>query len=233
MTPIGYLLEAAAAVPADDDWLTAGERRTLERLRVAKRRADWRLGRRALKRAVALALNRPELAADLGRIEVRAAASGAPAVYVDDRPAPCAVSLSHAGGTAFCVVAPPQTSIGCDLERVEPRDDAFVATFFAPSERRLVAAAGAARDRLITLVWSAKESAAKAVGEGLRLDVRDLLVDVEPASSWEVATEASRWSPLAVRMAERRFAGWWRCAPAGVLVVVGAPDPAPPRALAG
>lgn len=232
MTPVGYLIETAAAVPPDDAWLTAAERRTLETLRVAKRRADWRLGRRALKRAVALALDRPELAAALGRIEVRTAASGAPTVYVDDRAAPCAVSLSHAGGAAFCVVAPPRTSIGCDLERIEPRDEAFVTTFFAASERRLVAATtGAARDRLVTLCWSAKESAAKAVEEGLRLDVRDLVVDVDPASLTGDTAGGSPWSPLGVRMSAQRFSGWWCCAPAGLLVVVGIPDLAPPRPL--
>jgi hypothetical protein len=56
------------------------------------------------------------------------------------------------------------------------------------------------------LVWSAKESALKALGEGLRLDTRAVEVTV-PA--W-VAGEPTSWLPLSVRTpGGERFPGHW------------------------
>ena len=65
-------------VPPDDDWLTGGERAVLAGLAVAKRRADWRLGRWTAKSLLAAVLDVP-----LDRVEVRAADDGAPDVFVD------------------------------------------------------------------------------------------------------------------------------------------------------
>lgn len=239
MTPVGFLLETQAHVPPGEDWLAAAERQTLAGLRLPKRRADWRLGRWALKRAVRLALYGSDEAIAATRVEVRPAESGAPTVWIDGAPAPCAVSLSHSDGRAFCVVAPAGTAIGCDLERVEPRGAAFVDTFFAESEQALVASApGAVRDRSVTLCWSAKESAAKALGEGLRLDVRDLVVhvalhDVEAAGSGLESGHAGRtWARLAVDTPGCPLSGWWRADEIGVLVVLAAPAPDVPTPLA-
>ncbi len=230
MRPVGYLLEPASAVPPDDSWLAPAERGTLAGLHVAKRRADWRLGRWALKRAVARAMHRAESPADLGGIEIRTAPSGAPTVWVDGRPAPCAVSLSHSAGVAFCVVAPVDIAIGCDLEQIEARDDAFVDTFFAEAEQQAVVKVRAElRDRLITLCWSAKESATKAMGEGLRLDVRDLVVDCDLETLER--RDPRLWAPVTVTRAEERLQGWWRLDPAGMQVVVGSSQIPPPTPL--
>ena len=67
--------------------------------------------------------------------------------------------------------------MGCDLEMIEPRSDAFVADYFTVEEQALVARASAAdRSRLLALLWSAKESALKALRAGLRLDTRCVIV---------------------------------------------------------
>ncbi|WP_350310637.1 4'-phosphopantetheinyl transferase family protein [Amycolatopsis sp. RTGN1] len=72
--------------------------------------------------------------------------------------------------------------MGCDLELMEPRSDAFVRTWFTDRERDAVFAAETTRERFLraNLFWSAKESALPrgpvrsgvrqpAPGDGLRL----------------------------------------------------------------
>lgn len=106
-------------------------------------------------------------------VEVRAAADGAPEVLVGSHPAPLLISLSHRAGHAVFLAAPAGAALGCELELVEPRNDAFVADYLTAPERAAVRAAAAAdRPLLVALLWSAKESTLKALRTGLRLDTR-------------------------------------------------------------
>ena len=67
--------------------------------------------------------------------------------------------------------------LGCDLEIVEPRSDAFIADYFTAEEQALIERTSAAdRSLLLALLWSAKESALKALRAGLRLDTRSVIV---------------------------------------------------------
>ena len=74
------------------------------------------------------------------RIEILAAADGAPEAWLDGERAPVSVSLSHRGGRALAAVAAAPAVVGCDLELVEPRSGAFVREWLAPAEQALVAA---------------------------------------------------------------------------------------------
>ena len=85
-------------------------------MRFAKRRDDWRLGRWTAKRALAAYLNLPSNPQTLADIEIRPAPSGAPEVFVANKPAAVTISLSHRGGVAACAVAPSGMELGCDLE---------------------------------------------------------------------------------------------------------------------
>ena len=172
-----WLEQTEADVSAEDDWLSANEAARLSRLRFPKRRADWRLGRWTAKRAVSAYLKTPPRPPDLAAIEIRPAPSGAPEVFIANRPADCTVSISHRGGVAACAVGQAGATLGCDLELVEPRSEAFIADYFTPEEQALVAQSDAAdRFRLVALLWSAKESALKALRAGLRLDTRSVIV---------------------------------------------------------
>ena len=212
--PVGWLLATAANVPSGDTWLVERERVVLAGLRVVKRRDDWRLGRWTAKRAVAYAVGRraatisgQEFSFDLRRLEIRAASGGAPEALLDGRPASVAISISHAAGRGLCAVAPANIVVGCDVERIEPRSAAFVADYCDSRERALVEdAPDADRPRLATLLWSAKESALKALGEGLRLDTRSVAVRAE------MDPHGPAWRALAAHHFDsgRGFAGWWR-----------------------
>jgi len=134
-----WLEQTDADVPKENDWLSVGEAVRLNAMLFAKRRADWRLGRWTAKRALSVILDLPALPQVFKRIEIRAAASGAPEVFFDSQPAAVTISLSHRAGIAACAVAISSLKMGCDLEMIEPRSDAFVADYFTLEEQELVA----------------------------------------------------------------------------------------------
>lgn len=221
-----WLEQSEADVPVGDQWLSAGEHSRLSRLPFAKRRTDWRLGRWTAKRALASCLDLPTDSHSLQAVEIRALPSGAPEVFLFNQRANVSVSLSHRAGRGLCVVALSGATLGCDLELVEPREQSFVTDFFTANEQQLVNEASAdQRSTLATLIWSAKESALKALRVGLRLDTASLEVSfaddaLEPR---EEAGHGDRavWYPLSVRCREGQILrGWWRCANDMVRTVV-------------
>lgn len=223
-----WLEQTETDVPADNHWLSPEEVERLSTFQFAKRRTDWRLGRWTAKQAVNACLNWPSHHRILAKIEIRATATGAPEAVVPNLATPVAISLSHRAGLAICAVAPFGVKLGCDLEVIEPRSDAFLVDYFAPEEQSLLARVSAAEQpSLATLLWSAKESALKALGEGLRLDTRSVI-----ASPNAGAADLSGWSPLRVRHVDGAiFDGWWRIAEGMVYTVVGEPRPDSPIAL--
>jgi 4'-phosphopantetheinyl transferase len=201
-----WLARGEDQLPAAADWLSAAERGRAGALRYTKRRTDFLLGRWTLKLAVAKVLGWPDDPAVLARIEGRTAPGGAPRLYVDGQPAGRGVSLTDRAGCAVCLVADRAVAVGCDVEIVEPRSDAFVRDYLTRAEQRLAGAAGPARDMAANLIWSAKESALKVLGTGLRRDTRSVEVAVAELNPQERA-----WSALRVSTAEGEvFPGWWR-----------------------
>ena len=201
-----WLEQIQGDVPSGDDWLSPSETACQHALRFAKRRADWTLGRWTAKRALAAYLKLPAQPLVLARIEIHPTASGAPEALVDERPAAVAISLSHRDGRAICALAQFGVEPGCDLEVVESRGKAFLSDYFTTEEQALVSRAPTAdQARLVTLLWSAKESTLKASKTGLRLATRSVIVS--PESSFDV----NGWSPVQARYSGGRiFHGWWR-----------------------
>ena len=196
-------------------------------LRFANRRDDWRLGRWTAKHALTIFLNVPAHPLAFAKIEVHAASSGAPKAFFQKRPVAATISLSHRAGRAACTVAISGAEMGCDLELAEPRSDAFVSDYFTVEEQALIARASANdRERLLALLWSAKESALKALGEDF---------GSTPAVWWCIRfhrhTPSMAGARLLVRYSgsERRlFHGWWQHAHNLVRTVVATPPPNSP-----
>jgi 4'-phosphopantetheinyl transferase len=249
-----WLEQTAPDVPDDNEWLSARELVQLGAMYVAKRRTEWQLGRWTAKLAVASCLQLPADLHNLASIEVRSSPSGAPETFLRSTWAPVTISLSHRDGKAICAVAPDGGgTLGCDLEVIEPHSDAFIADYFTREEQELVARAAAVdRPWLVTLLWSAKESALKALGAGLRLDTRCVIVTLVDARRIQDEEEvcvsgesikvsaftarqtdsASDWSPLQVRhIHDQTFFGWWQGAGNLLRTLVAAPPPARPRLL--
>jgi 4'-phosphopantetheinyl transferase len=249
----GHAQDGAATTP-ESEWLGAKERVQLSAMRFAKRRADWQLGRWTAKHAVAACLQLPADLPNLAGIEVRPIPSGAPEIFLGNKWAPVTISLSHRAGRAVCAVANYPAALGCDLEVIESHSDAFIADYFATEEQALVArAAPADRPWLVTLLWSAKESALKALRAGLRLDTRCVivtLVDVlrsqnaegevcvpeeyikNPGFAARQPDALSGWRPLRVRhVHDQTFLGWWQRTGNLLRTIVAAPPPARPLLL--
>jgi 4'-phosphopantetheinyl transferase len=232
---IYWLEQGEADVPQECDWLSSGEASYLETLRFPKRRSDWRLGRWTAKLALAwrFGLELGSLAA----IEIRPDALGAPEAYYNGQPMSTSLSLSHRAGIAVCACA--GADLGCDLEVSEPHSDAFVTDYFTPGEQECVAKAPVAdRSPMLALLWSAKESALKAMRTGLRADTRS--VDVKLMEMQfpltEAATTGSAWMPTADgwRRLQIRHSGgsvlqgWWRSTKTGFMTIVGTAPTNPP-----
>jgi 4'-phosphopantetheinyl transferase len=220
-----WLQQTDADVPSGVDWLSGDEAIVLQGFRFAKRRNDWRLGRWTAKCAVAAYLKLPVDPARLAKVEIRALPSGAPQVLRSKQPAPVAISLSHRNGIGLCAVAEPDTAIGCDLEIAEAHSTAFMRDYFLEEEEKEIARARiASRPLLVAVLWSAKESALKALHEGLRLDTRSVSVRLGP---WE--HEPGRWYPLQVHyVLGEVFCGWWQRSGNLVRTLVAHPRPRVP-----
>ena len=220
---IYWLEQNESDVPLGDQWLSGSERARLAGFHVPKRRADWRLGRWTAKCALTRYWNLPRDLETLAAVELRPAPSGAPQVFLHGRPAPVTLSLSHSSGTGFCTIAPDDAAVGCDLEKVEPHSAQFLSDYFTEGEQNLVAHTPAnMRDQVLTLLWSAKESALKALCCGLRMDTRS--VNAVPAGDpWTPGAEWRRVS--AAHINGRTFKGWWRESHDLVYTVLADPPP--------
>jgi len=139
---------------------------------VEKRRQEWLLGRCAAKDAVRMLIRRRH-AIDLcpADVEIVSNASGMPEVrgsWVARLGVHPVVSLSHSSGTAVALAAlDPGWLVGIDLEALVPAGS-FEDLAFVDGERQVLS--GLPDEQLpewFMRLWCAKESVAKALGEGL------------------------------------------------------------------
>jgi 4'-phosphopantetheinyl transferase len=200
-----WLSQNMADMPDGDDWLSDCERETLAGKRFAKRRNDWKLGRWTAKQAIRAYLSKKNLL--LSSLEIRAAADGAPEAFRNNSPENISISISHSNSRSLCAVGRADLALGCDLERLEMREDSLVADYFTSEEIALCSQAQETEKAVIVnLIWSAKESALKILREGLRRDTRSIriLPDLErQKESWNA------WTGHCLE-SSRVFYGWWR-----------------------
>ena len=217
-----------AEVPADDGWLSEWEAERVARMAYEKRRTEFRLGRWTAKQALADLGRIPLDGRSLARLEVRADPDGAPNPHLDGKPLPVSMSMTDRADWAACVVSTSAIHLGCDLEIVEPRSDLFVADYFTTDEQEAIRNAGAERDRMANLLWSAKESALKVLRTGLRRDTRSVEVKVAPG-------DGSTWSQLMIRDSSDGldFSGWWHRFGDFLLTVAASAAVQPPEPLRG
>lgn len=219
-----WVEQSEVDVPETDEWLGPSELRRLDNLRFPKRHLEWRLGRWTAKCAVAILQDLPLMPASLANLEIRAAPSGAPEVFVANKRADITVSISHRAGLAICAIVCAGVKLGCDLEVIEPHSQAFVEDYLTHDEQlRVTEASADDRARLVALLWSGKESTLKAMEVGLRVDTR--CITVKPGE----VRSLSGWTPLKTQStAGDTFHGWWRQANSWMQTLVADPSPQAP-----
>jgi 4'-phosphopantetheinyl transferase len=176
-------------------FLSAPEREVLAGLRLPKRRREWLLGRWTAKHLLQRSHQAYRLLS-MPAITVGNDPDGAPYLSVQgEGRLAMSLSISHRHDRAFCALSPTlPPSIGADLERIEPRDPAFVHDFFTTDEdARVWACPPSRRDTLITVVWSAKEAVLKALRYGLRVDTRS--VEILHVTGLEESPATIQWPP--------------------------------------
>jgi phosphopantetheine--protein transferase-like protein len=147
---------------------------------VPKRAGEWLAGRTALKKSVGRLLATADGQAPvLKNIRIVPNDQGKPAAELSHRPgiAVAELSLSHSNGLAIAAAAAPGdfVGLGVDLEKVAPRNEAWIADYFTEEEIR-AAGDDNARWLELTRMWCLKEAALKAMGTGLRFDLRNINV---------------------------------------------------------
>jgi len=180
---------------------------------VAKRRGDWRLGRWVAKKAVARAAGAPWLPD--ASIEILSTPGGRPASRVH-HPGPwpqVTLSLSHSGGTGFAAALRGPARLGCDVEQVADRSDAFVTDYFTEEEAGWIRSTAREHALRANLLWSAKESALKAMGEGLRLDPRGVQVVVTAMGDGSPVVTPGGSLRISASSGARLVGRWWWTGP--------------------
>jgi 4'-phosphopantetheinyl transferase len=164
------------------------------------------------------------VADNLAGIEIGAAPSGSPDVFVGNKPAGVTISISHRCGRAICAIAAAGGRVGCDLELIEPHSQAFIEDYLTSEEQVRVAQTPVEdRDRLVALLWSGKESTLKALRLGLRVDTR--CITIQPAQAQRVMG----WTPLTAHStAADIFHGWWSQSENWLQTLVADPAPRTP-----
>lgn len=202
------------SVPPGTGWLTVDERAALADMAYARRRDGYRARRWAGKAAVAEVVG----PCDPSRIGVLNESDGRPFATLDGGRVTIVLSLSDSGGVAVAAsLVGEAVVVGVDVEMLMPRSAGLITDFFTAEESAAVA--GASDPTLwANLVWSAKESALKVRGTGLREDTRSVRVEV--AESF-----ADGWMPLAVSCDDgSRLPGWWLTNGEWVLTLVTATE---------
>lgn len=204
---IFWQAQSLADIPDSDEWLSPSEKAIARRLSVPKRLLEWRLGRWTAKQSLCSYLAGSGDWHQPSAVEIHAAPDGAPCAFLGGKQLPVSISISHSRDHGLCVVAGAARMVGCDLEWLEPRDEHFIEDYFAPEEVLLMARqVGSAHSLAANLIWSAKESALKALHQGLRRDTRSVVARLDPIPT------GRDWDPFTVQCREsgRTFYGWWR-----------------------
>jgi len=229
---IDWLIQPITAHPdlaqglAPESLLSLGEQRRLASFAVEKRRRDWLLGRWTAKRLLqSYVAQRTGAWLPLESFVIASDPDGAPHVIGDWRLeigkeisnfqsliSNLQLSISHCNGYAFCAICDgSDLALGADIERIALRAPEFAADYFTAREIAQVAASPAnERDATVTLIWSAKEAALKALRLGLTVDTRR--VSVELCQRRQIALA---WSPLTVDSTLPNaecaggIQGWW------------------------
>ena len=130
-----------------------------------RRQREWLIGRISARRAVAAWLTATGEGAAIAEPEIEYDPEGRPILACPARNDTMFLSVSHKDDIAVAAVA--DRPVGIDLEKfTAQRDpDGVLHMAFSPAEAALLVNVGEPDAQLVTIAWSAKEAAAKSLGQ--------------------------------------------------------------------
>ncbi len=185
------------------------------RLRTARRREEWLLGRWTAKCLCLawLAKNGQKLPAT--NLTIAPAADGSPYVLAAHLGRlPITLSITHRHQWSACaLIAEPNAFLGVDLEFVEPKSNRFVDDFFTESEIEQTNRS-ANPNQAVVEIWSLKEAVLKALRLGLTVDTRKLNVRPRAMHYSSPSIQSLEWGEASIQVnIERKsqpFSAWVR-----------------------
>lgn len=185
----------------------AEQARFLE-MKIPKRRDEWLHGRLAAKQL----LTSPRLplsGTPYNQILIDNYPEGAP--FISAPALSGSLSITHRDAIACIGYAQtPDSQIGIDFEKIEPRAWSFVEDFFTADETAHAHNLPEFQtDLWVTLVWSAKEAILKVWQKGLRLDTRS--VEILPVSPKQLAAPTQGWQYLTWENHLADYPDCWLC----------------------
>lgn len=131
---------------------------------------------------------------------------GSPQTLILGDRAPFSLSISHSQSIAMCCIYAEGFNLGCDIEYIEERSEAFVADYFTEDELKMMRDSEHSKKNIVSnLIWSAKESALKTLREGLRLDTRSV------SFTCDAIDFSSEWFPIKIQVNNTStLHGWGR-----------------------
>jgi phosphopantetheine--protein transferase-like protein len=145
-----------------------------------KRASEWLAGRVALKHCLQRLVANGENSAPLSKnIRIVQDELGKPIAELIDSPGTTLgdISLSHSNGLAMAVASATGcfAGLGVDVEKIEERSASWAEDYFTEEEIRAADESGN-RTLALTGMWSLKEAFLKALGTGLRFDLKDVRI---------------------------------------------------------
>ncbi|MFH0957920.1 MAG: 4'-phosphopantetheinyl transferase superfamily protein, partial [Pseudomonadota bacterium] len=145
-----------------------------------KRRKEWSAGRLVIKKALNRLLSQNGHKNRNGNtINIFSTSLGKPTARFSDNPEGefAELALSHSNGFVMASVGKSDAfkGIGVDIEQVENRAQSWMEDYFTETEINF-AYGSPESSRRLTRMWSLKEACLKALGVGLRYDMKDLSV---------------------------------------------------------
>ncbi|HBB65981.1 MAG: hypothetical protein A2X28_03220 [Elusimicrobia bacterium GWA2_56_46] len=162
-------------VPSPETFLSIPELEKLASFKIEKRRRDWLGGRYAAKTLLKESLNQET---PLTAMEISYDSFGRP-VWTGGGGTQRLLSITHSGPFCAAACGPEGTKfLGIDLEKAEPRAEAWYKDYFHKSELSVSAPHPSSLIphpyTLATRLWTQKESLLKALGLGLKADLLDI-----------------------------------------------------------
>ncbi len=191
---IYWLMLDEASIPGDTNWLSPGELERYQSFRFDKRKQDWLSGRWVAKNLI-FELIKEQNTFELKEISIGNHSAGDPFVILREEILNGSLSISHRGGkSAAAFTSIPNISIGIDLELIEEKSEGFIEDYFNEGETKEVMSFAkiGKKDCLASLLWSAKEALLKAHQIGLRIDTREMELQIPSEDS------CMDWCPIEI-----------------------------------